>query len=466
MAEQFDVAILGGGMGGYVAAIRAAQLGLKAAIIESDKLGGTCLHRGCIPTKALLESAEVLQMAKRGAEFGVTISGAPGFDYSVMQARKQKVVDQLHQGVEGLMKQNKITVFKGKGRLTGANQIQVEGGEAVSTKNVVLATGSVPKSLPGLEMDGTYVLSSDHILTMEKPPASLLVVGAGAVGVEFASLFNDLGTQVTLVEALPGLVPLEDKDIGIELQRRFTSRGIVVHTGARVLIESFKKTAKGVSIDIEAKDGRQTLTAEKLLVAVGRAGVVDDIGLDKVKVETDRGYVKVDDHMRTATPNVYAIGDLIGGMLLAHVAAAEGEVAMETIAGNQVHPLDYDRVPRCTFCRPQIATLGLSEEQAKQQGMEVRTGRFPFAANGRALIFGEPNGFCKVVSDASTGEILGMHIIGHNATDLIAEAALGRFLEATPLEIGLSVHAHPTLAEIVGEAALDAERRAIHFFRR
>lgn len=465
--QQFDVAILGGGTGGYVTAIRGAQLGLKVALIESDKIGGTCLHRGCIPTKALLESAEVLQLTRRGKEFGVT-AGEPSFDYGTMQTRKQKVVDQLHQGLEGLVRQNKVSFFRGHGKLTSPTRLQVEGAESatLSAKNVILATGSVPKSLPGLTIDGTNVLSSDHILTIDKPPSSLIIVGAGAVGVEFASLFNDLGTQVTVVEALPSLVPLEDKDVGIELQRRFTARGIVVHAGARVLTETFKATKGGVSIDIETKGQRQTLAAEKLLVAVGRGGVVEGIGIEGTRVELERGYVKVDGHMRTAEPSIYAIGDVNGGMLLAHVAAAEGEVAIEAIAGNQVRELDYNRVPRCTYTRPQIATLGLSEEQAKDQGHEVKTGRFPFAANGRALIHGEPNGFCKVVTDANTGEILGVHIIGHNATELIAEAALGRFLEATPLEIGLSVHAHPTLSEVVGEAALDAERRAIHFYRR
>ncbi len=465
--QQFDVAILGGGTGGYVSAIRGAQLGLSVALIESDKVGGTCLHRGCIPTKALLESAEVLQLARRGAEFGVT-TGEPSYDYAVMQTRKQKVVDQLHQGVEGLLRQNKVSVFRGRGKLLNPKQLRVEGSDpaTISASNLLLATGSVPKSLPALPIDGATVLSSDEILVMAEPPASLIVVGAGAVGVEFASLFHDLGTQVTLVEALPTLVPLEDRDIGLELQRRFTARGIAIHAGARLLTETFRRTEGGVSIDLEVKGQRQTLAAEKLLVAVGRGGVVEDIGLERTKVELERGYVKVDGYMRTGEPGVYAIGDVNGGMLLAHVAAAEGEVAMEVIAGNQVHPLDYNRVPRCTYTRPQIATLGLSEEQAKTQGYDVKTGRFPFAANGRALIYGEPNGFCKVVTDGSTGEILGVHIIGHNATELIAEAALGRFLEATSLEIGLSIHAHPTLSEAVGEAALDAERRAIHFYRR
>ncbi|MSQ28276.1 MAG: dihydrolipoyl dehydrogenase [Dehalococcoidia bacterium] len=466
----FDVAILGAGTGGYVAAIRGAQLGLNVALIEREKVGGTCLHRGCIPTKALLESAEVLDLTRRSAEFGVSSGGQPTFDFSFMQSRKQKVVDQLHQGVEGLLKQNKVTMFRGDGKFVSPTTLEVTpaGGPAVTVTahTTVIATGSAPKSLPGIAIDGKQVISSDEALLLDKPPASLIVVGAGAVGVEFASLFNDLGTQVTVVEALPSLVPLEDKDVGVELERRFTARGIRVYKGARMQLDSLKKTAAAVSIDVEVNGKRETLTAEKLLMAVGRGAIVDGIGLEKLNIELDRGYIKVNGQMRTSEPNIYAIGDVNGGMLLAHVAAAEGEHAVEAIAGKPRHPLDYNRIPRCTYTRPQIASLGLSEDQAKERGYHVKTGRFPFAANGRALIFGEPNGFCKIVADADTSELLGVFIIGHNATELIAEAALGRFLEATSLEVGLSVHAHPTLSEVVMEAALDAERRAIHFYRR
>ena len=465
----YDVAILGGGTGGYVAAIRGAQLGLNVALIESDKVGGTCLHRGCIPTKALLESAEVLETARQSEKFGVK-TGSPSFDYAAIQTRKQGIVDQLHKGIEGLLRSNKVTYVPGKGRLLSANKLQVSDAAGavseVNTKNVVLATGSAPRSLPGLTIDGERVITSDHVLELMSPPASLIVVGAGAVGVEFASLFQDLGSKVTLVEAAPSLVPLEDKDVGIELEKQFTARGIEIYKGAMLQPDTLKTTAKELSIQIEVKGERKTITGEKLLLAVGRGGIVDDLGLDKLKVKVERGYVQVDDHYRTAEDGVYAIGDVIGGMLLAHVAAAEGEIAIESIAGQTVHPLDNNRIPRCTYCRPQIASLGMSEDQAKEMGYKVKTGRFPFQANGRALIFGEPGGFCKVVSDEATGEFLGMHIIGHNATELIAEAALARYLESTNLEIGLSVHAHPTLSEVVGEAALDASRRAIHFYRR
>ncbi len=465
----FDVVILGGGTGGYVAAIRGAQLGLNVALIEMEKMGGTCLHRGCIPTKALLESAEVLELTRRSAEFGVHTT-APTFDYGAIQNRKQQIVSQLQTGVEGLLKQNTVTTFSGKGEFLSATKLQVTPAQGapstVDAKHVIISTGSAPKSLPGIPIDGDAVITSDEALVLDKPPASLIVVGAGAVGVEFASLFQDLGTEVTLVEALPTLVPLEDRDIGLELERRFTVRGIKTLKGSTVLTDSFKKTKGGVSIDVESAGKQETLSAEKLLMAVGRGGLVDGMGLDKIKVEMDRGYVKVNPLMQTGEPNVYAIGDVNGGMLLAHVAAAEGELAVEAIAGEEVRPLDYNRVPRGTYCRPQVASLGLSEAQAKEQGYDVRTGRFPFMANGRALIYGEPNGFCKVVADAGTGELLGVFIIGHNATELVAEAALGRFLEATSSEIGLSIHAHPTLSEVVKEAALDVERRAIHFYRR
>ena len=465
----FDVIVLGGGTGGYVAAIRGAQLGLNVALVESDKVGGTCLHRGCIPTKALLESAEVLELTRHSAKFGVN-AGEPTFDYPAIQARKQGIVDQLHKGIEGLLKSNKITKIDGKGRFLSPTKLQVTLADGKTTdveaKNIVLATGSYARSLPGLNVDGKKVITSDHVLELQAPPATLIVVGAGAVGVEFASLFLDLGTKVTLVEAAPSLVPLEDKDVGVELEKQFTARGMAVFKGAMLKTDTYKETADGVSVEIEVKGERKILSAAKLLVAVGRGGIIDDIGLDKLKVKTERGYVQVDQDFRTAEPTVYAIGDVNGGMLLAHVAAAEGEHAMEVIAGHHAQPIDYNRVPRCTYCRPQIASMGLSEDQAKEKGYKVKTGRFPFIANGRALIHGEPGGFVKVIADEGTGELLGMFIVGHNATELIAEAALAKFQESTTKEIGLSIHAHPTLSEAVGEAALDVDRRAIHFYRR
>ncbi|MBM2827269.1 MAG: dihydrolipoamide dehydrogenase [Dehalococcoidia bacterium] len=463
--DSFDIVILGGGTGGYVAAIRAAQLGLRTAVVERDKLGGTCLHRGCIPTKALLESAEVLSLLRRSKEFGVEASGV-SLDYTQALKRKDQVVGQLHQGVELLMRRNGITVVKGEGRAASPQRVIVSDGSAgreLTCSKLIVATGSRPRSLPGLAIDGDRVISSDHALDLLEVPKSIIIVGAGAVGVEFASLYRDMGSEVTLVELMPTLVPLEDKDVGVTLQRLFTRRGIKVMTGARVISESLKLNSDSVEVDVTVGEKREMVRGERLLVAVGREGILD--ALDGLKLQTERGYIKTDEYMGTGEPGVYAIGDVNGGLLLAHVAAAEGTLAVEHAAGQKVRPLDYNRVPRCTYCRPQIASIGLSEDDAKSQGHKVKIGRFPFQANGRALILGEADGFVKMVSDEESGEILGVHIIGPHATELIAESALARLLEATPLELALSIHAHPTLSEAVGEAAHDLEGRPIHIWR-
>jgi dihydrolipoamide dehydrogenase len=464
--ERFDLAVVGGGTGGYVAAIRAAQLGLKVALIERDKLGGTCLHRGCIPTKALLESAEVLNLVSRAQEYGI-LAEKPRFDYTRILRRKDSIVSRLHSGIEYLMKKNQITVIKGQGRLLSPTTVAVtpsEGGEGqeVIAQDLILATGSKPKDIPGLEIDGDHIITSDHLLGLTQVPGSLIIVGAGAVGAEFASLFNSLGSEVALVEMLPTIVPLEDREIGEELARQFARRGIKVLTGARVLPDTLRLSPGGVEIEVEKEGQRQTLRGERLLLAVGREGCVEGLGLEGLQVQVERGYVKVNENMATGEPHLYAIGDLIGGLLLAHVAMAEGIVAVESIAGQEVIPLDYNRVPRCTYCQPQIASLGLSEEAASAQGYKVKVGRFPFRANGRALIRGEADGFAKVVTDAESGEVLGVHILGPQATELIAEPALAKLMESTAWEIGASIHAHPTLAEVIGEASLAVDGRAIH----
>lgn len=471
MADNlFDVAVLGAGVGGYVSAVRSAQLGLNVAIIEQGStLGGTCLNRGCIPAKAWLESAEMLYHARHAADFGVKIPGEASLDFGVMQDRRARVVEQLTGGVASLMKANKITVFSGKGVLASPTAINVTGDDgattAVNAKHIILATGSYPRSLPGLELDGKQVISSDHIWDLQAPPKSVIVLGAGAVGVEFASFFNDVGSEVTVVEFLPALVPNEDKDVCTELERQFKGRGIRTLTGAKLLPDTLKKAADGITVEVELKDGRQQLAAEVLLVAVGRGANVTGIGLENTKVEVERNVIKVNEHFQTAEPNVYAVGDAIGGIMLAHVAHAEGDHAAEHIAGHHPQVLDYNRVPKTTYTRPQIGSLGLSEQQAKDAGYKVKTGRFSYAINGRAIIHGETRGFAKVVAEAETGEILGVHIIGHNASELVAEAAMARYLEGTVTDIGTSVHAHPTLTEILMEAALDADKRSIHFFR-
>ncbi len=470
MAENtHDVVIVGGGPGGYPAAIRGAQLGLKVAVVEKEKLGGICLHKGCIPTKALLESAEHLHHARdESTAFGVVATDV-SFDYAKVLERKSQVVAQLHKGVQGLLQRNKVDVFLGTGTLTSPQTVHVEssaGGQDLSADSVVIATGSRPRSLPGLELDGKAVISSDHALELTTLPESIIILGAGAVGVEWASLLHDFGVAVTVVEIMPTLVPLEDKDIGKELGRSFTRRGITVKTDSKLLVESLHSIDDAVTVDIEVKGKRESLQASMLLEAVGRIGNTEELGLEAIGVRTERGVIPVDGYGRTNVPHVYAIGDVAGGFLLAHKATAEGHVAMEHLAGQETFPLDPLRVPRATYCRPEIASIGLLEEEAVEQGRVVKIGRFPFAALGKALIKGQTEGFVKMVCDAKTDEILGTHVIGPNATDIVAEMGLAQMLEATPLEVGLNIHPHPTLAEAIMEASWDVNRRAVHVFRR
>jgi dihydrolipoamide dehydrogenase len=461
LADRFDVVVLGAGTGGYVAAIRAAQLGLSVALVERDKLGGTCLHIGCIPTKALLHTAEIYQQARDGANSGVTVKGLE-LDWATANERKQKVVDQLFKGLQFLMKKNKIEVVEGTGSFTSPGQLVVKsasGSRDLEATNFVIATGSYAKSLPGVKIDGRRVITSDHALSMTELPKSAIVVGAGAVGVEFASMWNDLGTEVTLVEALPRITPLEDAEVSQAVQRAFTRRGMKVLPGASMDLKSVKASAGGVSMKI---DGGEELKAEVLLLAVGRGAVVDGLGLENTAVKVERGFIQVDDDLRTAEATIFAIGDVVGGYLLAHVAAHEGIHAVEVIAGEKPQPLDYNQMPRCTYSRPQIASVGLTEEEAAGAGLEVKVGKFPFSALGRAMINDSTEGFVKVVAAADTGEVIGAHLVGHNVTDLIAEPVLAQLLEGTAWEIGISVHAHPTLSEAIGEAALAVDGRAIH----
>ena len=470
MAESsYDVVIIGGGPGGYPAAIRGAQLGLKVAVVEKEKLGGICLHKGCIPTKALLESAEHLHHARDESDsFGI-IAPDVSFDYAKVLARKSQVVGQLHKGVQGLLKRNKIDVFFGAGSLTSPQSVHVassDGGHDLRAKDVIIATGSRPRSLPGLEIDGKAVISSDHALELTTLPESVIILGAGAVGVEWASLLHDFGVAVTVVEVMPTVVPLEDADIGKELGRSFKRRGITVKTDAKLIVESVRAVESSVEVAVETAGKRESLQATKLLAAVGRAGNSEDLGLESVGVTAEQGIIPVDGYGRTNVPHVYAIGDVAGGYLLAHKATAEGHVAVEHIAGEEVFPLDPLRVPRATYCRPEIASIGLAEKEAGEQDRDVQIGRFPFAALGKALIKGQTEGFVKMVCDAKTGEILGTHVIGPNATDIVAEMGLAQLLEATSLEVGLNMHPHPTLAEAIMEASWDVNRRAVHVFRR
>jgi dihydrolipoamide dehydrogenase len=465
VAERYDVVVVGGGSGGYVGAIRAAQLGLRTAVVESDKVGGTCLHRGCIPTKALLQTAALLDAARSSARLGVRI-GEVALDWPAAARNRDQVVGRLHQGVQGLLRKNRVTVLAGRGRLLGPGRVGVSatGGEETELEAgaVVLATGSRVRSLPGLDLDGSSVISSDDALVLDHVPASVIVLGAGAVGVEFASMFRSMDAQVTLVEVADRLVPLEDEAVGPELQRAFERRGIRCLVGARLDPASVRRDGGGVSVSVTGAAGEERLAAEVLLVAVGRQANLDELGIEGTAIAVDRGTVQVGPTMATAEPGVYAVGDMVGGFQLAHKAMHEGVIAAEAIAGRDPHPLQPRLVPRTTYCTPQIGSLGLGEAEARAAGHDVRTGVFPFRGNGRALIWGEPDGFCKVVADAATQDVLGVHLIGHEVTELIAGPALGALLEVTPLELSRAVAPHPTLSEVLGEAALALSGEAIH----
>lgn len=460
--QKVDVAVVGTGPGGYVAAIRAAQLGLSVVAVEDDRPGGVCLNWGCIPTKALLRNAEVVGLFHRAQEFGIRLSGFEA-DYAEAIRRSRKVADRLSKGVEFLFKKNKIALIPGRGTLRSPTVVDVtgpDGPRTVEARAVILAVGSEPKSLPGVTIDEERIISSNGAVRNERAPKSLIIVGAGAVGVEFADVYAAYGVQVTLLEALPRIVPMEDEEVSAQLTRLFSQRGIAVKTGVKVLAVKPEKT--DVAIEAEVQGKAERLTAEQVLMAVGRGAKVTGLGLEALGVDMERGFVKVSPRMETSVKGLYAVGDMSGPPLLAHKAMAEGVVTAEAIAGRDPRPVDYTNVPACTYCRPQIASIGMTEAQAKTQGSEVAVGRFPFQANGKALALGEAQGFLKVVASKATGEILGVHILGAEATELIHEFAVGRTLEATLEEIIHTVHAHPTLSEAALEATLDALGQAIH----
>ncbi len=459
---QFDICYLGGGMGGYVGAIRAAQLGLRVAVIERDKLGGTCLHRGCIPTKAFLHSAELMHLIRRGSDFGIRSDKARPEWARILQYKDQ-VVGQLHRGVEFLMKKNKVAVFSGNGKLRSGTEVEV-GDRVVRTRNLVIATGSRPRSLPGLKIDGQRVISSDHAVGLGDLPRSVVIIGAGAVGVEFACVYNGLGCEVTVVEYLPALLPLEDHDVGTELAKILSKRGIKVLTGTQVQGDQVTTSDGAVRVPVKGSGGEvQTLTGDRLLVAVGREGIVDDWGIEHLDLEpTKQTTIAIEGPQRTAQSNVYAVGDVAGGYQFAHKAMHEGIIAAEAVAGKDPKPLDPMRVPRATFSFPQVASLGLSEREAKEQGLSVKVGKFPLRGNGKSLILGETEGFVKIITDAESGDLVGVFALAPNAAELIAEPALAKLLESTAWEIGLAVHPHPTVSEAMGEAALAVDGAALH----
>lgn len=471
MTISCDVAILGGGTGGYVAAIRAAQLGKSVVIIEMDKLGGTCLHRGCIPSKSLLRSAEVFAEISESENYGIETSGVK-LVFPKVQQRKEAVVEQLHQGVQFLMRKNKIQVIKGKGRVigpsifsprSGAVAVEMEDGEmeTVVSSHLIIATGSRPRILPGLKPDGKAILSSEEALTMEELPSSMIIVGGGVIGVEWASMLVDFGVEVTVVEAEGQLLPFEDEEVAKELQRLLKKRGVKVLTGTRVDTNSCTVTEAGVTLEARKGEQVQTLTAEKLLVSVGRQANIENIGLENTDIRFEQGIISVNSNMQTNEPHIYAIGDCIGGLQLAHAASHEGIRAVNHLAGEALHPYHTHLVPRCVYSRPEVASVGYAEKEAKALGHDVVTGKFPFSAIGKAIVYGMKDGFVKVVADRSSGDILGVQMIGPHVTDLIGEAALAQLLDATPWEIGEAIHAHPTLSEIIGEAMLAVDGKAI-----
>ncbi|MGA9996561.1 MAG: dihydrolipoyl dehydrogenase [Pyrinomonadaceae bacterium] len=463
--EQFDVTIIGSGPGGYVAAVRGSQLGLKVALVEKDKrLGGTCTLRGCIPTKQLLMSAHIYEQMQHAADFGVQASQIQ-LAFADVQKRKEKVVMKNSKGIEFLMKKNKITVFKGAGKLALPGKVEVTGEdgktETINTKNIIIATGSVVRPIPGFETDGKQVVNSDHILELKEVPKSLIVMGAGAVGVEFASVYSRFGTETTIVELMPRLLPLEDEEVSKELEKSFRKRGIKSQLDTK--LETMEKSEKGVKVTGKTSKGEAvTLEAEMFLVAVGRMPYLENLGLEGTKIKVERGTVQVDEFCRTAEPNVFAIGDVIPTPWLAHLASKEGILAVEQIAGQNAQPINMRLVPSCTYCDPEVASVGLTEEAAKKEGYDVKTAKFPFSASGKARILGEEEGFVKVISESKYDELLGVHIIGPHATDIIAEACVAMQLESTAEELGRTMHAHPTISESVMEAAEGIHGLTIH----
>jgi len=459
----YDVIIIGSGPGGYTAAIRAGQFGLKTALIEKDNvLGGTCLHVGCIPTKSMLFNAEVWDHLKEAKEYGIELTGEPKLNWGSVLTRKSKIVTKHTKGLDFLMRKNKVEVISGWGKLTGPakdgiHSVSVstkpDGGDAkiLQGKNVIVATGSGARMIPGLEAGGN-ILTNIEILSLPAVPKSLIVVGAGAVGVEFASIFRSFGTEVTVLEMLPRLVPVEDEEVSKELARIYRKRGITCYTGAKM--DKVDQTKDGVSVTFTVDGKQQKLDAEKILIAVGRKPLTEGIGLEKTKIKPDRGFIKVNQWLQTDEPGVYAIGDIVlGTPQLAHVAMMEGIVAVGKIAGKTVRPINPDRIPNATYCHPEIGSVGLTEAKAREAGYELKVGKFPFTANSRASIVGQHDGFVKIVADAKHGEILGVHIIGPQATELVAEAVTAMELEATVEELMFTIHAHPTLAEAMLDAS-------------
>ncbi|CUU02276.1 dihydrolipoamide dehydrogenase [Candidatus Kryptobacter tengchongensis] len=463
MPEKFDIAIIGGGPGGYVAAIRASQLGFKTALIEKDRVGGICLNWGCIPTKALLKSAELFNLVKRASEFGLKVENL-GFDFKKIIQRSRQVAERLTKGVEFLLRKNNVTKISGHGFVLKPGLVGVKNEKdeiEIQASNIIIATGARPRELHGINIDGKVIITSKEAMLLEEPPRSMIIIGAGAIGVEFAYFYNSFGTKITLLEMMSSILPNEDREITDILAKSFQKSGIDILTGTKVV--EAKAVDGQAQVKIQNESGEKTLKADLALVAIGVRGNSDDLGLENVGVEVENSFIKVDKKTyKTNVDGIYAIGDVIGPPLLAHVASAEGIRCVENIAGVETLPIDYYGIPNCTYCIPQVASIGLTEEKAIELGYEIKVGRFPFRANGKALALGETEGMVKVIFDAKYGELLGAHIVGPEATELIAEFGVAKTLESTAFEIAKTIHAHPTLSETLMEASADSLKEAIH----
>lgn len=473
MTNEYDLVVLGGGTGGYVAAIRASQLGMKVAVVEKNKLGGTCLHQGCIPSKALLRSAEVLREAKKASSFGVEISN-PILNFPKVQERKENIVEKLYKGVQGLMKKGKIDIFHGIGRILGSSifspipgTISVEHSDheqntLLNPKFVLIATGSKPRTLPGLKVDGTTIMSSDEALHMENLPKSIIIVGGGVIGVEWASLLADFGVKVHLLEYSSQILPTEEPEISRQVVSSLEKRKVHCITNANLLTDTIKNEDGSITVNVDINGQQETYSADKMLLSVGRDANTSNIGLSNTSIILEDGYIQTNEFYQTAESHIYAIGDVIGGLQLAHVASHEAIKAVEHMVNANPLPITYENVPTCVYSFPEVARVGLTERQAKEQGLPVTTGKFFFNANGKALIEGDHDGFVKIIANKQTDDIIGIHMVGPHVTDMISEAGLAKFLDATPWEMSQSIHPHPSLTEVIGEAALAVDGKQIH----
>jgi dihydrolipoamide dehydrogenase len=464
MADKYDLVVIGAGPGGYVAAIRASQLGFKVACVERERAGGICLNWGCIPTKALLKSAEAMRLVNHAADYGITVNGTIGFDWSKVIARSRASADKMAKGIEFLFKKYNVTQIPGTATITGRGKLEVKGTsgkQSLEAARIIVATGARARMIPGIEADGDRVITYREAMVLPEPPKSMVVIGAGAIGIEFADFWNAFGCEVTVIEALPRILPIEDEEVSAQLTRSLKKKGMTIHTGSKV--EGVKVAGKTVTTTFTGPDGKsQSVSSERLLMAIGVRANTENLGLEGMGVTLDRGFIQIDDHYRTTSPGIWAIGDVAGAPALAHVAMAEGVACVEEMAGKHPHGVNYDAIPGCTYCDPEVASIGKTEAQAREAGIDIAVGKFPFTANGKAVGSGYTEGFIKVITNKARGEIVGVHAVGHGVTDLIAEISLAMTSEATAHDILASIHPHPTLSEVMLEATATALGEVVH----